>query len=101
MKNLIKINPTSFILGAILGGLAIFTIAADNQHSTVWTYRVLERPGLFPSDADYTGNLTRYATSTNGWEFVSAQILADPITAKEDGAPRAYKMIIIQKKPIQ
>jgi hypothetical protein len=98
MKNLIKINPTSFILGAVLGGLAIFTIAADSQHPTVWNYRVIEQGILFPSDKDDTEALARYTSATNGWEFVSAQILADPITAQSTGAASACKMIIIQKQ---
>jgi hypothetical protein len=97
MKNLIKINSTSFILGAVLGGLAIFTIAAESQHPTVWDYRVIEQGIMFPSDKDDTEALARYTKTTNGWEFVSVQMLADPILAQSAG-PGACKMIIIQKK---
>ena len=78
MKNLIKINPTSFILGAVLGGLAIFTIAADSQHPTAWSYKVAYDSLEYYSPGCYEQVLTKVAT--NGWEVVSGQLIppSDP-----------------------
>ncbi len=70
MKNLIKVNPKSFILGAVLGALVIFTIAAESQRSTVWNYRVVEQK--VPA---YLYEKTITDTATNGWELVSSQIV--------------------------
>ena len=78
MKNLIKINPTSFILGAVLGGLAIFTIAADSQRPTVWDYKVTYDSLKYCTSGDYQQVLNKVAT--NGWEVVSGQLIpaSDP-----------------------
>ena len=76
MKNLIKINPTSFILGAILGGVAIFTIAADSQRPTAWDYKVVYDGLKYNNYAVYTDLLNQ--TATNGWEVVSAQLIPRP-----------------------
>lgn len=79
MKKQIKINPASFILGALIGGFAIFTIAADSQHSAAWEYRVVEEDVVCVAPAHYNLALAKLAsTETNGWESVSAQIVPNP-----------------------
>lgn len=93
MKNLIKINPTSFILGAVFGGLVIFTVAADNHHHTDWRYRVVEQDAKYFTHDCGTEEIARAAT--NGWEFVSAQIIPNPPGGVMDGA----RVMIIQKQP--
>jgi hypothetical protein len=70
MKNLIKITPMSFILGAVFGGLVIFTIAAQSQRPNVWNYRVVEQK--VPA---YLYEKTVNDAATNGWELVSSQII--------------------------
>ena len=84
MKNLIKINPVSFILGAILGGLAIFTIAADSQRSSVWDYKVAYDSLQYNSYGYYEQVLNKVAT--NGWEVVSAQLIPPSDPAALTGA---------------
>jgi len=93
MKNLIKINPTSFILGAVFGGLAIFTVAAGNQHPTDYRYRVVEQDAKYFTSTCGTEEIAKAAT--NGWEFVSAQIIPNPPGGVMDGA----RVMIIQKQP--
>ena len=78
MKNLIKINPTSFILGAVLGGLAVFTIAADSQHPPVWNYMVVEKTtSMKPPFLDYAGALNQAAVENKGWDIVGSQFIPD------------------------
>jgi len=90
MKNLIKINPTGFILGAVLGGVAIFTIAADNQHPIIWEYKVVADDLQYNVPWAYSALINQ--TATNGWEVVSSQLFppADPNALK--GA-RAYVVL--------
>jgi hypothetical protein len=76
MKNLIKINPASFILGAVFGGVAIFTMAASGQHTAGWRYRVVEQDAKYSESGSYTEAIAKSAT--NGWEFVSAQFMPKP-----------------------
>jgi hypothetical protein len=74
MKNFIKINPTSFILGAVLGGLIIFTIGADSQHTPAWNYIAIEKKlSVKPPFLDYTGALNQTAAENKGSEIVSSQ----------------------------
>lgn len=93
MKNFIKINPTSFILGAVFGGFAIFTVAADGQHHMDYRYRVVEQGAKYFTSTCGTEEIAKAAT--NGWEFVSAQIIPNPPGGVFDGA----KVMIIQKQP--
>ena len=72
MKNLIKLNPASFILGAILGGVAIFTVAADKAQTTEWSYRAAYDGLEYDSPGYYEQYLNKVAT--NGWEVVSGQL---------------------------
>jgi hypothetical protein len=92
MKNLIKINPTSFILGAVFGGVAIFTVAADSHHPTDWRYRVVEQDCRYFTYGDYTEAIAKSAT--NDWEFVSAQIIPKSSEDVFEGA----RVMIIQKQ---
>ena len=97
MKNLIKINPTSFILGAILGGVAIFTIAADSKRPTAWDYRVVEQDVGCVAVAHYTPALANLAKSaTNGWEFVSVQIVPD---GPKDSPCVPGQVFMVQRRP--
>lgn len=78
MKNLIKINPASFILGAIVGGITIFTIAADSQHPAVWNYKVVEKTTSYkPPFLDYAGALNQAVVENNGWDIVGSQFIPD------------------------
>lgn len=78
MKNLIKINPASFIFGAILGGITVFTIAADSQHPAVWNYRVVEKTTSFkPPFLDYAGALNQAVAENRGWDIVGSQFMPD------------------------
>ena len=86
-------NSTSFTLGAIVGGLAIFTIAAASQHQTEWRYRVVEEDAKYFTKDCGTEEIARAAT--NGWEFVSAQIIPNPPGGVMDGA----RVMVIQKQP--
>ena len=88
-------NITSFILGVAIGGIAIFTIAADSHHSTDWRYRVVEQSAKYSTFGDFTEAITKSAT--NGWEFVSAQFIPNPPGGVFDGA----RVMIIQKQPKQ
>src|SRR5262249_40207758 len=62
-ENLIKINPTSFILGAVLGGLVIFTTAADSPNPTAWSYHVEYDALILNSPAHYSQYLNKVATN--------------------------------------
>jgi hypothetical protein len=86
-------NSTSFILGVFVGGFAIFTIAADSHHQTEWRYRVVEEDARYFTHVCGTEEIARAAT--NGWEFVSAQIIPNPPGGVMDGA----RVMIIQKQP--
>ena len=86
-------NSTSFILGALVGGFAIFTIAADSSHQTEWRYRVVEEDAKYFTHNCGTEEIAQAAT--NGWEFVSAQIIPNPPGGVMDGA----RVMIIQKQP--
>jgi hypothetical protein len=86
-------NSTSFILGVLVGGLAIFTIAADSHHSTDWRYRVVEQDAKYFTQNCGEDEIAKAAT--NGWEFVSAQIIPNPPGGVMDGA----RVMIIQKQP--
>ncbi len=95
MKTLFKISPASFILGAIFGGLAIFTVGADSHQSTAWNYRVVEEDTKYfqkDSCADAIAS-----AATNNWDFVSAQIIPNPPGGVFDGA----RIMIIQRQPKQ
>lgn len=76
MKTPIQINPMSFILGVIVGGLAIFTVGADfsgDKSQTVgWSYRVAYDGLQYDSPGYYEQYLNKVAT--NGWEVVSGQL---------------------------
>ncbi len=85
-------NLTSFVLGAIVGGIAIFTIAAESHHPTAWSYRVVEQDAKYATFGDYTEAIAKSAT--NGWEFVSAQFIPNPPGGTFDGA----RVMIIQKQ---
>jgi hypothetical protein len=95
MKTLIKISPASFILGAVFGGLAIFTMGADTHRPTDWNYRVVEEDIKY-FQKDYCADVINKA-ATNSWEFVSAQIIPNPPGDIFDGA----KVIIIQRQAKQ
>ena len=86
-------NLTSFVLGAVVGGIAIFTIASDSHHSTDWRYRVVEQDAKYFTSTCGTEEIAKAAT--NGWEFVSAQIIPNPPGGVMDGA----RVMIIQKQP--
>ena len=87
-------NSTSFILGAVAGGLTIFTIAADSHRPTTdWRYRVVEQSAKYSTFGDFTEAIAKSAT--NGWEFVSAQFIPNPPGGVFDGA----RVMIIQKQP--
>ena len=95
---------TSFILGAVVGGLAIFTIAADSHHPTTLEYRAVGEDVAFKSASWYNLALTKLAkTSTNGWEFVSVQIVPKLWTGggstPEDW--NAGTVFMIQRRPAQ
>ncbi len=76
MKSLIKVNPKSFIFGALFGGLVILTVAAESQRPTIWNYKVVVQK--VPS---YLYEKTVNDAATNGWELVSSQIvLREPET---------------------
>jgi hypothetical protein len=92
MKNLIQINLTSFILGAVFGGLAVFTVAVGHR-PTHWRYRVVEQDAKYFHHECGTEEIAKAAT--NGWEFVSAQIIPNPPGGVMDGA----RVMIIQKQP--
>jgi hypothetical protein len=70
MKNLINVDPKSLIIGALLGGLAIFTIAADSRRSTAWEYNT-----VYQQIPAYLYTKTINETATNGWELVGSQII--------------------------
>ena len=78
MKNLIKINPTSFILGAVAGGLALFTIAADSQRPSNWEYKVVAGDLQYNTPWAYSAFINQAAS--NGWDVVGSQLFrpADP-----------------------
>jgi hypothetical protein len=84
-------NLTSFVLGAVVGGIAIFTIAADSHHSIDWRYRVVEQDAKYATFGDYTEAIAKSAT--NGWEFVSAQFIPNP-----GDVFAGAKVMIIQKQ---
>ncbi len=91
MNNLIKVNPKSFILGAVFGGLAILMIAAESKRPVVWNYRVVQEK--VPA---YLYEKTVNDAATNGWELVSSQIIL-----KETGTPSLSDGIIymVLKQP--
>lgn len=94
MKKFLRIHATSFALGVIFGGVAIFTIAADNNHqSPAWRYRVVEQDAKYFTSNCGTAEIAQAAT--NGWEFVSAQIIPNPPGGVMDGA----RVMIVQKQP--
>lgn len=70
MKKLMKINPASFICGAVLSGLAIFTIAADSRRPTNWEYKA-----EYEQVKGYQCTTTLNEAATNGWELVTSQII--------------------------
>ena len=78
IKSVNQINSSSFLLGAVLGGLAIFTIAADSQHPPHWQYQAVQGDLQYNVPWAYSALLNQ--TATNGWELVSAQLFppADP-----------------------
>jgi hypothetical protein len=86
-------NLTSFVLGAVVGGASIFTIAADSHHSTDWRYRVVEQDAKYFANNCGTEEIAK--TATNGWEFVSVQIIPNPPGGVMDGA----RVMITQKQP--
>lgn len=86
-------NSTSFILGVVVGSLAIFTIAAGSHHQTEWRYRVVEEDAKYFTKDCGTEEIAK--ATTDGWEFVSAQIIPNPPGGVMDGA----KVMIIQKQP--
>lgn len=57
-------------MGAVLGGVAIFTVAADNHPPTVWEYNA-----TYEQIPAYLYTKTLNKTTTNGWELVSSQII--------------------------
>jgi hypothetical protein len=63
---------------AVLGGLVIFTIAADSQHSITWEYKVVD--GDLQYNVPWAYSTLINQTATNGWEVVSSQLFppADP-----------------------
>ena len=65
-----KKQISGFILGALFGGVVIFTIAADSSHPTVWEYKAVNEK--VPS---YLYTKTLNDATTNGWELVSSQII--------------------------
>jgi hypothetical protein len=68
-----KKQISGFILGALFGGAAIFTIAADSHNPTAWDYKaVIEQ--LPYNQHDYYSQALNQA-ATNGWEIVSTQIV--------------------------
>jgi hypothetical protein len=86
MKN--PINPLSFILGAAIGGLAVFTIAAEKQRPATWDYKVV-RDDLKYNVPDFYSELVNQ-NATNGWEVVSSQLFPNrPEGNALDGA-RVY-----------
>ena len=89
MNNLIKVNPKSFILGTVFGGLAILTIAA--KRPAVWSYKVVEEK--MPA---YLYEKTVNNAATNGWELVSSQIVL-----KEPGNPNLSDSVVymVLKQP--
>ena len=93
MKIFLRINAMSFVLGAVFGGVAIFTIAADSHQPPAWRYRVVEQDAKYFTHDCGTEEIARAAT--NGWEFVSAQIIPNPPGGVMDGA----RVMIIQKQP--
>ena len=85
MKNPIKINPLSFILGAAIGGLAVFTIAAGAQRPAAWDYKVVS-DRLKYNVPDFYSELVNQ-NATNGWEPVSSQLIPNrPDANTLDGA---------------
>jgi hypothetical protein len=95
MKNFLRINATSFVLGAVFGGAAIFTIAADNRQPAAWRYRVVEQDAKYFTHDCGTEEIAK--ATTNGWDFVSAQIIPNPPGGVMDGA----RIMIIQKQPLE
>ena len=96
MKTFLKIHPASFILGAVFAGVAVFAIGADSHHPTVWKYRVVEQDMRYTTYAEATEAIGRAQAATNGWEFVSAQIIPTP-----GDVFAGAKMWIIQRQPEQ
>jgi hypothetical protein len=74
-----KKQIVGFILGTLFGGVLIFTLGADSQRATAWEYRVMEEDVACVASAHYNLALATLAkTETNGWEFVSVQIVPKP-----------------------
>jgi hypothetical protein len=95
MKNFIKINSTSFILGAVLGGLAIFTVAADSHHANTWEYKVVADD--LPYNVPWAYSALINQAATNGWEVVSSQLFPPTDPSGLKGA-RAF---VVLKHPKQ
>ena len=85
MKKLIHVDPKSLVFGAILGGFAIFTIAADSRPSTTWEFNAVQQQ--IPA---YLYKKTLNETATNGWELVGSQIIP-----KSPGAALSTDEVIV------
>ena len=66
-----KKQITAFILGSVIGSLAIFAIGADSKHPEAWDYKVIIGDLKYDQQDYYTDALKQVAT--NGWEIVSTQ----------------------------
>ena len=96
MKTFLKIHPASFILGAVIAGVAVFAMGADSHHPTAWTYRVVEQDMKYTTYAEATQAIGRAQAATDNWEFVSAQIIPNP-----GDIFTGAKMMIIERQPAQ
>jgi hypothetical protein len=92
-----KKQINGFILGMLLGGAIIFTIAADNRHPATWDYKVMDEELKYNQHDYYSEALNQAAT--NGWEIVSSQIV--PKSSDVMSSTESVRLYIVLRHPKQ
>ncbi len=69
-----KIELKSLFLGALLGMAIVFSLAAVNDGSTTWEYKVVTGT-VFVKEGKLEDEINRYVAE--GWQFVTASGAGD------------------------
>jgi hypothetical protein len=92
-----KKQIAGFILGMLLGGVIIFTVASDDQHPRTWDYKVVITDLKYNVYTCYTDALKQAAT--NGWEVVSSQVVpnSSEIVSTENSTASVGLYIVLRR----
>lgn len=96
-----KKQISSFIIGALFGGILIFTMAADSRHPAAWDYKVVYEALKYNQYQSYSDALNEAAT--NGWEVVSSQVFPNsfPNSPGEIAGTERVGLCIVLRHPKQ